>query len=231
MNLALTIRCTAALLLASAALANAAQGNTNDISPAERSLFMEPAFPGQKAATTLRYSFKRGGTLDPAFSDEVTLTLSLKPAGAGCCAAKVAFLTGERQLKLPDVDGVEGNPVLLGFLEHDITEMERVTGGKKNYFRKRIRMALAEAATITPRTLRFNGKEVAGSLISITPYADDPMRSRYERLAAKRYQFFSAASVPGKLLGIRTSVPGAAAQDAPLAGTELWLAGAEPPPP
>ena len=213
-----------ALLLGAATLGLAA---ANDISAAERLLFMDPAFPGQKAATTLSYSFRRTGLLDPAFNDQVTLNLAARPGG-GCCAASVAFLSGERALKLPDVDGVEGNPVLLGFLEHDISEMERVTGGKKNYFRKRIRMALAEAATQDKRTLRYQGRDVAAIAISIVPYADDPMRGRYERLAGKRYVFYTAAAVPGHLLGIRTSVPGAQPQDAALAGTELWLQGVEP---
>jgi len=199
----------------------------NDISVAERVLFMEPAFSNQKAATTLKYRYQRTGTLDAPFSDDVSLTLVNKPSG-GCCSAKLSFLTGERALKLPDLDGVDGNPVLLGFLEQDISEMERVTGGKKNYFRKRIRMALAEAAKLTPRTLRYQGRDVAGTEISIAPYDDDPLKGRYERLAGKRYAFFTAANVPGKLLGIRTVVPAATAQEPPLAGTELWLNGAEP---
>jgi len=199
----------------------------NEISAAERALFLEPAMSGLKANTRLSYSFARSGTLDPAFSDEVTLQLATKPDGA-CCSAVVGFLSGERQLKLPELDGVEGNPVLLGFLEHDITEMERLTGGKKNYFRKRIRMALAEDAQLRPVTLRYQGRSIAGTEISVRPYADDPMRGRYERLAGKRYLFFTAQAVPGRLLGVRTTVPGATAQAPALSGTELWLRGAEP---
>lgn len=216
-----------AIVALAAMAALPAQAAANDISPAEKALFMEQAFPGQKAPLSLAYGFKRTGTLDSPFTDSVTLTLAGKPDG-GCCSASVAFLSGDRALKLPDVDGVEGNPVLLGFLEHDITEMERTTGGKKNYFRKRIRMALAEAATIKPRTLRYQGRDVPGTEITIAPYADDPMKGRYERLSGKRYSFFTAAAVPGKLLGIRTLVPGASAQQPALAGTELWLQGAEP---
>lgn len=214
---------TCALLLCHGGVAAAA----NEISAAERTLFMDPALSGLKANTRLSYSFARTGTLDPAFSDEVTLQLAAKPGGS-CCSAVVGFLSGERQLKLPELEGVEGNPVLLGFLEHDIAEMERLTGGKKNYFRKRIRMALAEDAQLRALTLRYQGREIAGTEISIRPYADDPMRGRYERLAAKRYLFFTAAAVPGKLLGVRTTVPGATAQAPALAGTELWLRGADP---
>ena len=42
----------------------------------------------------------------------------------------------------------EGNPVLLYFLERDIREMERLTGGKSGYFRKAIRLALARSASV-----------------------------------------------------------------------------------
>ena len=149
----------AALLLATSALlgpADVALAAGEEISPAERALFMEPSL-GSLKPQVLAYSFRRSGTLDEPFTDAVKLTLVAREGGA-CCNAKVDFLSGTRTVKLPDIDLPEANPVLLGFLEHDIREMERATGGKANYFRKRIRMALAESAAMTPRTPALAGQ-------------------------------------------------------------------------
>ena len=67
---------------------------------------------------------------------------------------------GERQVALPALNGAQGNPVLLGFLERDISEMKRMTGGSTSYFRKRIRIALAEAASVEPVTVSYGGRQV-----------------------------------------------------------------------
>lgn len=216
-----------ALCLASLALPAPATAAGADISAAERALFLEPALSGLKAPRQLDYRFTQTGSLEAGWTDQVNLQLSPRSGGA-CCQAAVAFLTGSRAVQLPPIDLAEANPVLLGFLEHDIREMERRTGGKANYFRKRIRMALAADPAVQPRTLRFQGRDVAGTEISIAPYADDPMRARYERLADKRYVFWRSAEVPGQLYGVRTVVPDKADAARPLLGTELWLTGAEP---
>ncbi len=198
----------------------------DDVTAAERALFLEPSLKEIKPPRVLDYRFARTGTLEAPFDDKVTLKLAAQPGG-GCCAATVDFLTGSNTVKLPELDLADANPVLLGFLEQDIREMERLTGGKANYFRKRIRMALAEGPPLTPRTLRWQGRDVAGVEISITPYRNDPMRARYDKFADKRYVFWRSAAVPGRLFGARSVVP-AAGQAAPLVTQELWLAGAQP---
>ncbi len=198
-----------------------------EITPAERALFLEPSLGGLKAGTALDYRMRRSGTLDSPFDDDARLTLTPR-ADQACCAAQVRFLSGERTVKLPDIDLPEANPVLLGFLEYDIREMERATGGKANYFRKRIRMALAEGPALQPVTLRWKGQPLPAVAVTIQPYADDPLRARYGKLADKRYTFWRATGLPGRLAGVRTQViePGTTAL---LATTELWLQGLELP--
>ena len=83
---------------------------------------------------------------------------------------------------------------------------------------QRIRIAVAEAATIREVTLPFQGRSIAAKEISITPYADDPLRARFEQLINKRYVFTLSDAVPGGVLSIRTQV------DAPTAGTPPLLA-------
>src|SRR5512138_2839060 len=148
----------AALALAIAApcaLAAAAE----DYSPAERAIFMSNHLANVQPPTTLHYRYVKSGSLEAGFDDRVTLRLTARP-DHGCCTANADFLTGDRRLALPEVEAAEGNPVLLYFLERDIREMSRLTKGQQNYFRKRIRMAIYQAAKQRELTLSYRGKSV-----------------------------------------------------------------------
>jgi hypothetical protein len=202
----------------------AAQAAADDMSAAEKALFMAKQLGNIKAPTTLHYSFRKTGSMEEGFVDKVAMPLSAQASGE-CCAASVQFLSGARQLSLPVVEGAQGNPVILHFLEHDIREMNRLTKGSQTYFRKRIRMSLFRGATLTPVSLRYQGREVAGQEIAITPYLEDPMRMRYEKLADKEYRFLLSDAVPGGVYGIRTLIGRASA---PLIIEELFIEGAEP---
>ena len=125
---------------------------------------------------------------------------------------------------------MQGNPAIFYFLERDIKEMERLTKGKANYFRKRIRMAVYQSAVIRDITLPYRGQNVAVREISISPYLDDPNRSRYEKLANKNYVFLMAKAVPGGLYGIRTRIEAGSATQPPLMAEEMLLQGIEPAP-
>jgi hypothetical protein len=211
------------LILASAGIARA----TNEISAAEQALFVDDRLGGLRPPLTLRYGYRKTGTLEEGFADKVDLILTAQPDGK-CCAASAQFFTGARQLRQPDVESAQSNPVILYFLERDIREMERLTKGKANYFRKRIRMAVFQGASIRNVSMQFRGRPVAVQEISISPYLDDPNRSRFERLASKQYVFMLANAVPGGLYGIRTRISGESAEAPALMVEEMFLDGAEP---
>lgn len=186
----------AAAILMLATHAAAAQ----DMSAAETLLFQTNHLKNVHAPATLRYTFHKEGSVEQGFDDQVQLVLSnSKPA------ATLQFLTGPRQYTAPAVDDPEGNPVLLGFLEHDIAEMQRLTGGSSAYFRKRIRLALAESAQVRPRHFTYAGRGVNGSEIVIEPYANDPMRARFEQYVGKRYTFVVSDTVPGGVYQVRAA--------------------------
>lgn len=215
-----------AAAVALAAALPAAAADAQDYSPAERALFMDNQLNKVKPPATLRYEYHRTGTLDPAFDDNVTMSLAALPGGA-CCKVTADFLTGERKLKLPDIDAESGNPVILYFLERDIAEMQRLTKGQKNYFRKRIRMAVYQAATLKEVSLPYRGGSVAGREITIAPYSDDPLKERFKGLEGKRYTFVLSDAVPGGVYAIRTSVAGKAGDAQPLLAEEMVADGAE----
>jgi hypothetical protein len=204
------------------ALTAARAGAATEFSAAEQALFVSNHLGALKPSTTLHYRFRKSGSMEPGFDDTATIALSAQPDGK-CCAAASEFLSGPRRLALPEIEAAQGNPVILYFLERDIREMERLTKGKANYFRKRIRMAVADAATLTEVSLPYQGRNVFAKQITITPYADDPLRARFEHLINKRYVFTLSDAVPGGVLSIRTQVDAAAAGTPPLLAEEMAL--------
>lgn len=202
----------------------------DDFSPAERALFMSNQFASLTPPVTLRFKYQKSGSLEPGFEDQVAVKLSAQANGK-CCTANTDFLAGARRLALPEVEAADGNPVVLYFLERDIREMSRLTKGQPNYFRKRIRMAVYGDAKLRELSLPYRGANVAARRITITPYLDDPLRSRFEKLATKQYDFTLSDAVPGGVYAIRTLVSGESASAGPVLVEEMVLEGASPQPP
>jgi len=221
-------RITTFLLVATFMLAAPARA-ADDISPAERALFVTNQLATLRPPATLNYGFRKSGSLEEGFDDRVTMRLSAKADGA-CCAAAADFLSGPRRLPLPEIESAQGNPVILYFLERDIREMERLTKGKANYFRKRIRMAVFQGAQIKAVSVPYQGKDVSAQQITVTPYIDDPLRERFAKLANKQYVFTLSDAVPGGVYAIRTRIDADSAAAAPLLAEEMLLEGGTLPP-
>jgi hypothetical protein len=191
--------CTALLALEALMDTTSAQ----PVSPAETLLFETDHLARTKAPATLTYDFRKVSNVEAGFTDTVELGLTRE---GGRVHARLRFLSGERQREVPDIDDVHGNPVLLGFLERDIAEMKRLTGGSTTYFRKRIRMALAQGAQLTRQPISFQGKTHDARVVRIQPYLDDPLHARFEQYVRKTYTFVLSEEVPGGVYRIATSL-------------------------
>jgi len=185
-------------------LATSGASAQDRVSEAETLLFQTDHLKNVAPATTLSYAFRKAGSAETGFDD--TIELRVRAAG-GAKRISVEFFTGERKIAFPEVTGAEGNPVLLCFLERDIREMERLTGGKSGYFRRAIRLALARSAKVATTRLSFAGREMAASEVTITPYVDDALKDRIGKYASKTYVFTLSAAVPGGVHSVRTFVP------------------------
>jgi hypothetical protein len=217
-----TALCAALLALPALALA---QENKQDFSPAEKLLFMSNQLSGIKPPSTVNYTFRKSGSLEEAFEDKVVLSVD-KTAEGKCCSAKTEFLSGARQLPSAEIPTAEGNPVLLNFLERDLNEMKRLTKGSTNHFRKYIRMAAYNAATVRDASFTYKGKSVAGKEVTLTPFLEDPNRPKYEKFVRKTYQFMLCDAVPGAVLAIRTQIASETDGQPPLIVEELIVDGA-----
>ncbi|WP_298232737.1 hypothetical protein [uncultured Azohydromonas sp.] len=195
------------------------------ISEAERRIFMAPHLQGLKPGTVLRYAFTHGGSLEPGYAGALELQLRAGADGR-CCDTSATFPEAQGPRPLPTVEGASANPVILYFLEHDLREMQRLTRGQMNHFRRRIRLALAEDARSEDTRVRYQGRELPAQRLQVSPYLTDPMRNRFEQYAAKRYEFV-LADVPGGVAQLRTLLPGNQSGTPPLLEETLTLEGAE----
>ncbi|WP_293368895.1 hypothetical protein [Nevskia sp.] len=202
----------AAAIVSVMALAPAATAG-DEISAAEQRVFLDLHLQNVRAAAALSYVFTQKGAEKDSYVDRVTLNV-----GAGAPEQrelKVDFLSGSRKMELATVEGGTGNPVILYFLEHDIRDMHDRLGGQEAFFRKRIRLALADKATVKPVKLKFGGKTVDGNEVTISPYVDDPLKDRLRQFVSKTYVFTLSEAVPGGVYQLRTHVDaGGAAEPA-----------------
>jgi hypothetical protein len=195
-------------------------------SRAEQLVFVDHHLANINASTALRYGFVKSGSLEPGFEDRVEL--DLQSSRGACCKTSGRFLSAERRINVPDVDDAKANPVILFFLENDIRQMQRLTKGQAAHFRKRIRLALVDEATVREVQVSYNGRDVPAQEVVVSPYLNDPNRNRFERYATKRYTFVLAPAVPGGVYQLRTALPGALPTDAPVLEEVLTFSGAAP---
>ncbi len=177
----------------------------SQFSVAEEKMFVDDHLRGLSRPTTLEYAYTKRGSLEVPVDDAARVMVG-PPSTGGGQSVKVEYLTETRKLELSDIDAANANPVILFFLERDVREMHRLTGGSINYFRKRIRMALAEGGQIQATTLDIGPRRIDATEIHIAPYRDDPARSRYEKFAEKTYTFTLSDAVPGKVVELRSEL-------------------------
>jgi hypothetical protein len=195
--LAVCIACVSCQLHAVAFAADA-----DEISPAERLIFTTDHLHGVEQQTELDYALLSSD--QPAHSTDVVKVLVVSADNAKG-DAQVSDHSGA--VPLPS-GGLQCNPVIIYFLERDIAEMERLTGGQRRYFQQRLRLALAAGPRIETVTSQIGGKDVKAQQIVVQPYLGDPNAERFAQYTGKRYTFLIADSVPGQVALIRTDVPG-----------------------
>jgi len=195
-----------------AAAAEPAQPEVPDASPAERLVFMQPHLANIRPPRSLRYAYVEEGGAGGPIGDLMSIELRASADGA-CCDVRGIFLSGPRALQLPEVTEAKSNPALLYFLEYEVRRLQRQTKGQSAHFRQRIRLALAQDATITPTTIRWLGHDTPAQVVRIAPFLDDPYRQRFEQMSKKEYAFVLSDAVPGGVFQVLATLPGTAVRE------------------
>ena len=195
-----------------------------EISVPEKLLFQTNHFSNVKQPTKLKYVYRQEAAAPDAFSDDASVDV-VKQNPDGTAEVSAQFLTGAHAIPIPAIEHAQGNPVILGFLERDIAEMKRLTGGATGYFRKRIRLALA-APNVPVRKIEvtYQGRQVPAQEITIHPYVDDPLKDRFGKFAGKSYVFIVSDAIPGSLYRVYTTLDAEKDKAAPAVDASLTIA-------
>lgn len=186
---------------ASNAAPNAAS-DTTPIAPAEKLLFLTPHLHGVSSQTELDYSLVVSAPPEKKSTDRVRVLVASDDNAKSDATVSDASGNVAVPADLPC------NPVILYFLERDISEMQQATGGQRRYFQQRVRLALAAAPPVADATVQIDGKPVKAHKIVIQPYLHDPNAERFPKYTNKRYTFVLADGVPGGVSLLLTEVPG-----------------------
>jgi hypothetical protein len=205
---------------------------TDETSPSAQSLLFDANYLlplGAPSRLVYDYTTK---TADPAlfgkdFEDEVTLRLSASAEGGGEKEVFVDMFTGNRQHVLGPLTRVTGNPIIMMFLEHDVSEMNMHIGGAPAYFRNVIRLAFREKAKLEPASFTWEGRQVNGTKITIQPFLADPNAERLQLFRSKTYEFIVSDAVPGGIYQMHSTISAdrSDAPATPAVDTKLTLKG------
>jgi len=207
------------------------------LSAAQKLMFDRPHLKKIHKPVVLIYDFQRKGMqlkkLGLAFKDRVRVIIDRVRAGGGKDIS-FEFFTGKHRLPYADIGNFHGNPILMLFLNNDLRAQRRVLGGQVNYFRNRIRDALAAKARVEDVTVAgpsgtgaggaATGGAIAGKKITITPYAGDRNRAKFKAYEHKVYEFILAPGIPGEVYMLRSFVPNTDKSLPPLAEETLKFA-------
>jgi hypothetical protein len=224
--------CSAVLLAVLPSLA-AAQGQGANPAPAagapseaERLLFEKDHLSNARSPRVLRYRYAEETGGKPPVQDQAAFTLEAGAAGR-CCDVRGEYLSGAMMVSLPAIPDARSNPVLLYFLEGEVRRLQRTTKGQAAHFRRVIRIALADHASITDTPVRWGAKSVPARTVRVAPFLDDPYRGRFPDQAATEYAFVLSDAVPGGVYQLSATLPGAAGGP-PLARRVLILEETKP---
>ncbi len=203
----------------------AGEAPSKPISAVEQRVFLDDHLGNLAKTAEVEYSFKRSGTLGDNFEDKVVLHVRDGGKQKGRLAS-ADFLSGNNALKLPEIPNPQGNPVVLYFLERDVREMEKITKGKQQFFRKRVRLALADANQVKPVKIRLEGRDIKAGEVRVQPYLNDPtIQARAEKYEKKIYIFTLSNEIPGGVYQVRTTVAATDEKaDAPLVDETMTFA-------
>lgn len=213
------------VLLPHPVLAQAPADDTRPLSPAQIALFETPHLQNIADPQTLDYGFVRDGAA--GFTDKVAVHIRRVNAD-GTRNLAFDYLTGDRRIRLPELDNFRGNPLLMVTLERDVLEMKDQVGLSTAYFRNKIREAFVSAATVTGSTFSLAGAAVPAKEITVRPFKGDDRLGRIPSLQEKSYTFVLADAVPGMLAEIRIDIPAEAAMAAPAFSQRTVFTGVEP---
>ena len=174
---------------------------------AER-VFGADLLAGVTEPTVLRYRFEiTGKDVDPPYASHIDVDVR-EVAPDGAKSVFVDMFEGTEHRAVGPIAAHDQNPLVLVFLQRDVAEMAKLTGGAAVYFQQQVRRGFNEPALSEPYEVVLGDRKLAGRRLVMQPFANDPNIGRFPKFKDKAYEFIVAEGVPGGIYRVASSVPG-----------------------
>ena len=171
-------------------------------------IFGARLFDGVREPTHLRYRFEMTGKdIDPPFTSHIDVDVREIKADGGK-SVWIKMFDGPNRREYGPMAALDQNPLVLVFLQRDVTQMSNLTGGAAMYFQQQVRKGFAGPAVVEPIELTIGDRKVEGRRVVMKPFAEDPQIERFPQFKDKSYEFVVAEDVPGGVYRLESWVPG-----------------------
>lgn len=200
--------------------------SATDFSQANQLLFFENHLKSIQSPTTLHYRFEKSGSMEQGFTDEIRVRIQELQKSGGKKVA-IDYFSGTRARYIPEFENATGNPLLVVFLQRDVREMSRLTGGNWRHFQKMMKLALENSARVSSKTVEHDGKRLPAWEIMVTPYSDDKLLMQHKEFMEKYYRITLVDAVPGGIYSIHAVTPSADGANTPLVQETVTFSGSD----
>ena len=115
--------------------------------------------------------------LGAGFTDDITVKIESDGA-PGKKNVLVQMYSGDRAREPQRITDMDGNPMLVVFLDGAVSHFRQLAGGDSAYLKGMFSKYLGNGATIAPVKITYKGQEVDGYQVTATPFANDPARAK-----------------------------------------------------
>ena len=192
-----TISASAGLALSLAVGATAAA----DTAPKAVDLLFETKHITATApGTELVYKFERKPSneamLGPGYTDDI----KVKVEGDGAAGKKnvvISMFSGERKRDPNRITDMDGNPILVVYLDNSLGHFQQLTGGDRSYLKNKFSASFDKDAKVEPVKVTYKGEQVDGYRITVSPFAQDPSRAKMRGYEIATFSIVLADKIPG----------------------------------
>jgi hypothetical protein len=181
-------------------LAPTAAAATEDSKKATTMLFDTPHIASVPAGTTFIYKNERVPSneevLGKGFTDDITVDVESDGA-PGKKNVVVKVYSGERARDPQRITDMDGNPMLVVFLDNALGRFQQLAGGDRNYLKHKISKSIGDESTLTPVKISYNGSDVEGYRVQVKPFANDPSRAKMRGFEVAEFSLVISDKIPG----------------------------------
>lgn len=193
------------ILLLAAGAGSAAAGATSTVAEV---VFDSRPFAAvvEPATFVYRYRLHAGGAAEAYVAEARMEVREVQPDGRKL--VWFDMFDGPNHRAFGPVSADDQNPMVLVFLQRDITTMANLTGGAAGYFQQQIRRAFQDPEPVESLRVRWNGQEFEARKIVLRPFENDAQIAHFPKFRNKTYEFVVAPGLPGGIYRLASRVPG-----------------------